>query len=87
MIGRMDFTHDGREHSATLAEDGSWEISPPLPASLADPALASLDRISDDYGGPSEGPFGPIQLARAASVLNGTYAVEPKIPDPPGTLY
>lgn len=86
MIGTITFDRAGTRHVATLSEDGSWSIDPPL-----DPAMWAIGRllelISEDYGGPWDGPFGPRQLAEAAQLLEGTATIHPSEPMPPGTIY
>jgi hypothetical protein len=46
-----------------------------------------LSEAVEGYGGPSDGPFGPRQLAELAGRLHGTFTLEPKEPAPTGRIY
>ena len=92
MIGQVRFLRHGIARVASLVEDGTWRVLPPLPraeAAVVDPVLAA---ISAGYGGPGDGPFGPRQISEAATYLALSYQVTgsslaPKRPHPPGTVY
>jgi hypothetical protein len=84
-IGHVDFTRPGPDgdiaYRATLDDSTrAWTIEPDDEFLWA--IRVRLAEISEGYGGPADGPFGPGQLAEAAAQLGGTYHVEPR-PAPP----
>lgn len=82
---------DGKVRTATLHTDRSWSFDPPFPGAVAVAEAITrdvLERISDDYGGPSDGPFGPRQLHEAAAKLGGRVTRWPDWTElPAGTIY
>lgn len=84
-LGHVTFERYGTRHRAALHANGTWSIDPPL--ELGWPIEQQLEFISADYGGPSDGPFGPRQLAEAAEFLGGETTIHPSEPMPPGTIY
>lgn len=90
MIGTIAFTRDGVDRVATLDDDRSWSVEPPLDDAET---IGILDLICSLYGGPSDGAFGPAQVSRAGQYLSGigyevtATGLAPRGPMPPGTIY
>jgi len=74
MIGRVQFTCGGRDHAATLRDDGTWTIRPPLPTEQG--ILNALCAPPHDYTS-ADGEYGHPQLHKAAEILKGTLYIKP----------
>jgi hypothetical protein len=83
MVGRVTFRAGGEFASVTLGDDGRWAFPAGPAGATARAAAATLA----PYGGPADGPFGVRMLDELADRLGGRVALEPKAPQPPGTVY
>src|SRR4051794_15494077 len=70
-------TWPGGKPVATLHADGTWSVPG---EEWQEGTIKAL--FSDEYRGPSDGPFGPSALAALAEAVGGKAAVVPK--SPPG---
>jgi hypothetical protein len=69
-LGTVKFPHLGGFAAAVLSDDRTWRIYGAHPS--LEPMISDvLERIASLPHGPSDGFYGPVQLSKAATMLNG----------------
>lgn len=86
-VGSCTFEYNYNKHTVTIEDDGNWKVDPPLDGLFSEAFSDIMDDMKESYGGPSDGPFGPKQLAELARRLDGTYELEPKEEMKSDTIY
>lgn len=69
MFGLVPFRLEGSYYVATLNDDRTWSFEPALPWYWSKVLPPFLGWINEEYGSPSDGPWGYCQLRDAAKYL------------------
>lgn len=87
MFGWVNFLIGNTQTRAVLTSSRVWKVSPHPPGAWIDRFGERLQKIADDYRGPSDGFYGPRQIHAAAKLLDGHGVIMPIPAHTPERIY